>query len=202
MNSESIIEIPLSGVDSEHCALIVNNALDKVEGLKSHKVEVNNHQAIIETNDANEAIPAAVKAIKNAGYDVPYIKQTFPVLNMSCASCAASSQTTLESIPGILNVSVNYANASAIVEYVPTIATPAQMKSAMQSIGYDLEISQEDNVAEKLDAIHFEKFKTLRRRTYSAIGLSIPLVLIGMIFMNIPFANYIMWFLATPVVFW
>lgn len=27
MNSESIIEIPLSGVDSEHCALIVNNAL-------------------------------------------------------------------------------------------------------------------------------------------------------------------------------
>jgi len=202
MNSESIIEIPLSGVDSEHCALIVNNALDKVEGVKSHKVEVNNHQAIIETNDANEAIPAAVKAIKSAGYDVPSIKQTFPVLNMNCASCAASSQTILESIPGVLNVSVNYANASAIVEYVPTIATPAQMKSAMRSIGYDLEISQEDNVAEKLDAIHFEKFKILRRRTYSAIGLSIPLVLIGMFFMNIPFANYIMWFLATPVVFW
>ncbi|MFZ1800644.1 MAG: hypothetical protein WAU24_12330 [Chitinophagaceae bacterium] len=47
MNSESIIEIPLSGVESEHCALIVNNALYKVEGVKSHKVEVNNHQAII-----------------------------------------------------------------------------------------------------------------------------------------------------------
>ncbi|MFZ1800645.1 MAG: heavy metal translocating P-type ATPase, partial [Chitinophagaceae bacterium] len=133
---------------------------------------------------------------------MPSIKQTFPVLNMSCASCAASSQSILESIPGILNVSVNYVNASAIVEYVPTIATPAQMKSAMQSIGYDLEISQDENAAEKLDAIHLEKFKNLRRRTYSAIGLSIPLVLIGMIFMNIPFANYIMWLLATPIVFW
>ena len=32
--------------------------------------------------------------------------------------------------------------------------------------------------------------------------LSIPVVVIGMFFMNMPFANEIMWFLSTPVLFW
>ncbi|RYD74989.1 MAG: copper-translocating P-type ATPase, partial [Sphingobacteriales bacterium] len=33
-----------------------------------------------------------------------------------------------------------------------------------------------------------------------AVALSVPLVIIGMFFMNMPFANYIMWILATPIV--
>ena len=39
-------------------------------------------------------------------------------------------------------------------------------------------------------------------RTIWAILLSLPIALIGMFFMDIPYANYIMWILSTPVVFW
>lgn len=41
------IELPLSGVESEHCALIVDKGLAKVAGIKTHKVETNNHKAVI-----------------------------------------------------------------------------------------------------------------------------------------------------------
>jgi len=129
------------------------------------------------------------------------VRKNFPVLNMSCASCAASSQSMLENLPGILNVSVNYANGNAAVEYLPDEIQPQEMQKALQSVGYDLLIEDENNSRGKLEEIEMKSYQSLRRRTFLAIILSVPLILIGMIFMNIPYADYIMWVLATPIVF-
>lgn len=194
------INLPLAGVESEHCALIVDKGLDKIEGITSHKVELNNNRAVITTADELEAVPNAVKAIRGLGYDVETVRKTFPVLNMSCASCASSSQTILENTPGVVNVAVNYANATAQVEYVPTITGPQQMKAALQGVGYDLMIDETEEAKDALEEVHRKKFERLKQRTIGAIALSVPLVLIGMVFMHMPYANYIMWALATPVV--
>src|SRR6478672_1092748 len=147
------INIPLSGVESEHCALIVDKGLSKVEGIKSHKVELNNNRAVITTDDELETIPKAVKAIRDLGYDVNTVKKTFPVLNMSCASCAISSQSILENTPGVVNVAVNYANATALVEYIPTITDPFKLKAALQGIGYDLMIDESDDAKDALEEV-------------------------------------------------
>jgi P-type Cu2+ transporter len=201
MNKEiSTINLPLAGVDSEHCALIVDKGLSKVEGIKSHKVELNNNRAVITTDDGQETVARAVKAIRDLGYDVDTVKKSFPVLNMSCSSCASSAQSILEHTPGVVNISVNYANATAQVEYVPTITDPHKLKAALQGIGYDLMIDETEEAKDALEEVHRKKFETLKRRTIGSIVLSIPLVLIGMFFMDIPYANYIMWALATPVV--
>jgi P-type Cu2+ transporter len=199
-NKIETINIPLAGVDSEHCALIVDKGLSKVEGIKSHKVELNNNRAVITTDDELETIPKAVKAIRDLGYDVDTVKKSFPVLNMSCASCASSSQSILENTPGVVNVAVNYANATAQVEYVPTITDPQKLKAALQSIGYDLMIDESDAAKDELEEVHRKKFEALKRRTIGSLLLSLPLVVIGMFFMDMPYANYIMWALATPVV--
>ncbi len=201
MNKEiNAITLPLAGVESEHCALIVDNRLSEIEGINTHKVELNNKRAIITTDDKLQTIPKAVKAIRDLGYDVGTLKKTFPVLNMTCASCASSSQSILENTAGVVNVSVNYANATAQVEYVPTITDAQKLKAAMQSIGYDLMIDESEEAIDELEEEHLKKFETLKRRTIGSVALSIPLVLIGMFFMHMPYANYIMWALATPVV--
>jgi P-type Cu2+ transporter len=198
--SNSSIYIPLEGVESEHCALIVDKGLDKVDGITTHKVELNNNRAVIGTNDVSEVLPKAVKAIRDLGYGVDTVKKNFPVLNMSCASCASSSQSTLGSEPGVINVAVNYANATAQVEYVPTITNPGKLKGALQSIGYDLMIDETDEAKDQLEDLHRQKYESLKKRTIGSIILSIPTVIIGMAFMNWPYANYVMWLLATPVV--
>ena len=201
MNKEiNTINLPLAGVESEHCALIVDRGLSNIDGIKTHKVELNNNRAVITTDDERETIPKAVKAIRDLGYGVDTVKRNFPVLNMSCASCASSSQIMLENTTGVLNVSVNYANATAQVEYIPTITDAQKLKTAMQSIGYDLMIDESEEAKDELEEVHRKKFETLKRRTIGSVALSIPLVLIGMFFMNMPYANYIMWALATPVV--
>ncbi len=197
--TENLLELPLSGVDSEHCALIVDKGLDKVPGITSHKVELNNHRAIITTNDT-DVIPQAVNAIRDLGYDVETIKQTFTVTGMSCASCAISTETIVKSQPGVVDAVVNYANSFLKVEYIPTLVNPRQLKINVQSIGYDLMIEDSKEAKEALEDLHHQQLQSLKQKTIWSVILSLPLVTIGMFFMTIPYANYIMWALATPVV--
>lgn len=193
------IEIPLEGVESEHCALIVDKGLANVQGIVSHKVELNNRRAIVSTTTPQQ-IHDAVDAIRNLGYGVTTIKTTFPVLQMTCASCAVSVESMLNTQPGVLTAAVNYASATVQVEYIPTVTSPAALREAVQNIGYDLYI--EESKTESLDDIQHRRFSELKRKTILAIALSIPTMVIGMFFMTIPFANEIMWALSTPVILW
>ncbi len=195
------IFLPLENVDSEHCALIVDKGLAGVEGVESHKVELNNRQAIISVKNTN-VVPQAVKAVKDLGYGVTTLKNTYPVLEMSCASCAVSAETVVSSLPGIVEASVNFATGNLIVEYLPNMVRTADIKKALQSAGYDLLIENKSNQSETLEDIQAEKFKKLKQKTIWAIVLSLPVVGIGMFFMNIPYANEIMWLFSTPVVLW
>ncbi len=194
------VNLPLKNVDSEHCALIVDKGLDKVAGILAHKVELNNKRAVITIGDDSRAITRAVRAIRDLGYAVPTVQKFFPVLHMSCASCAVSVQTVLENLPGVIAASVNYANATATVEYIPGITDPAAMKDTIQSIGYDLVLNEAEETNDELERLQQENLRLLKHTTILAITLSVPIVVIGMFFMHKPYANYIMWLLATPVV--
>lgn len=200
-NEKELIYLPLEDVESEHCALIVEKGLAQVKGVESHKVELNNHRAAITVGD-NEAVAEAVKAIKDLGYGVPTIKKTFPVLGMTCASCASSAESIVKAAEGVVSSSVNFATGNLTVEYLPNMTDASKLQKAVQSIGYDLLIEDETRQQETLEAIHAQKFKTLKNKTIWAVLLSLPVVVIGMFFMDIPYANEIMWFFATPVVLW
>lgn len=156
----------------------------------------NNDEILIQHKDSGRKSAPITTRSRNANT----IKKTFPVLNMSCASCAISTQTILENQPGVLNAAVNFPNASVLVEFDPAITNPAALKTAVQSIGYDLMTDESDEAKEELEDLHQRQFKTLRNKAIGAIALSIPTVIIGMFFMHIPYANYIMWALTTPVV--
>ena len=58
---KELLYIPLEGVESEHCALIVDNGLKQLEGVTQHKVELNNNRAIINETKAFNILPGAVK---------------------------------------------------------------------------------------------------------------------------------------------
>lgn len=133
--------------------------------------------------------------------EVITIKKTFPVTGMSCASCAASVETTLKEEPGVIKAAVNYANSSASVEYAPGVADIQHFKKSVQSSGYDLIIENNETVTDELEKQKQTYYQQLRKRTFLSIIFSAPVVLIGMVFMDIPYANFIMWALATPVVF-
>ncbi len=131
------------------------------------------------------------------------VKKTFPVLQMSCASCAISAESIVKGLNGVNNASVNFATATLSVEYQPEIITPEQIRTAVQDGGYDLLIEDDkDAAADVLEDMHIKKFNVLKKKTIFAVIFSLPVVIIGMLFMDIPYANEIMWMLSTPVIFW
>ena len=131
------------------------------------------------------------------------VKKTFPVLQMSCASCAISAESIVKGLVGVSNASVNFATATLSVEYQPEVITPEQIRTAVQDGGYDLLIEDDkDAAADVLEDMHIKKFNVLKKKTIFAVIFSLPVVIIGMLFMDIPYANEIMWMLSTPVIFW
>ncbi|MBA4853439.1 heavy metal translocating P-type ATPase [Emticicia sp. BO119] len=200
-NKNITLEIPLEGVESEHCALIVDKGLSKVQGVLSHKVELNNNKAVITSSPDNSILTNAVKEIRDLGYDVTTVKKNLAVSNMTCASCASSVQSILENQEGVISANVNYANATAHIEYIPTLVDANQLKAALQSIGYDLLVDESEEAKDELEKAREKNFDLLKKKTLWSIILSIPVVAIGMFFMSIPYSNYIMWALSTPVLF-
>lgn len=193
--------LPLEHVDSEHCAMIVDKGLSAVSGIFTHRVELNNHRAVITVKNT-EALQEAVRRINDLGYGVTKIRKTFPVLNMSCASCAVSAESTILAQAGVISAVVNFATAKLTVEYLPNMITPQDLQKALQSIGYDLMVAEEELHKDSMEAMQGERYRQLKRKAVWAVILSAPVVIFGMFLMDVPYSNYIMWLFATPVVMW
>lgn len=192
------------------CAAGVEKKINSLEGVNFATVNFASESAQIEY-DPEKISPIEIKkAVQDIGYDI-YLedkkennstKENFPVLNMTCTACATGIENKIKSIPGVNFASVNFAAQSLQVDYEPDIVKAEDMQKALQNIGYDLIIKEDKNHRDTLEEIHEKRHKELKKRTTWAIILSTPVVLIGMIFMNMPYANLIMWILSTPVVLW
>lgn len=130
------------------------------------------------------------------------IHATFPVLGMSCAGCAARVEKTLRAQEGVSAAAVNLAAATATVDYDPARCSAERLRSAVEAVGYDLIITpDEEQAARDADAAAAAAYRALRRRTLWAIGLALPLIVLGMGFMGVPGVSYALFILSTPLVF-
>ena len=130
------------------------------------------------------------------------IQKTFPVMGMSCAACAARVDKALNHHPGVRHAAVNYAAATATVEYDSDCCDEASLQQAVQAAGYDLLIHTDEHTADEVEQAHRQKYQALKFRATWAIVLSLPIIVISMVFMDMPYAGLVTGILATPVVFW
>lgn len=131
----------------------------------------------------------------------PGVKDIFPVLEMTCAACAVSVESMLKSAEGVQQAAVNFANAEVSVEYDPLVTSPEKMREAVRSIGYDLVIEKENR--EEIGAsAHEEQLRKIRWRMRGALLLSVPVVLMAMVFTSLPYRNLWMLLLSAPVLFY
>ena len=124
--------------------------------------------------------------------------KVLPVLEMSCAVCAANVESTVQALPGVEKASVNFAANTLTVTYKPSVITLEDMQAAVRAAGYDLIVEAEDPVAMQEEMAR-KHYKILKRNTIGAWVLSVPLALLGMVFMHMPFGNWIMMVLALAV---
>ena len=135
---------------------------------------------------------------KTAGAAEPE-KNSFPVLNMHCASCAMNVENTVKKMEGVTFSNVNFANATLTVEFDKNKLSPEEIQKNIREIGFDIILGSKVEQEKKKEQEHIEHFQKMKQKTIWSAVFSVPVFIIGMFFMEIPYANWIMWGLATPV---
>ncbi len=123
-----------------------------------------------------------------------------PVTGLSCASCAATVESVISRQKGIKKAEVNYASSSVNLVFDQTLISLETLKNVVASIGYGL-ITDTETGRQEQAAIAVNSFKLLTKKTVWAAILTLPIVLLSMVFMGVPHADFIMLALSTPVLF-
>lgn len=117
---------------------------------------------------------------------------------MHCASCSVLITRALQKIDGVKAANVNYAAAKAIVDFDETKTNGDAFVAVIKSKGYQAKIGvdreQEKQLREK-------EISDLKMLFVFGTVLSFPALLIGMIFMEVPYRMLVLFLLATPVQF-
>ncbi|MDA9555517.1 heavy metal translocating P-type ATPase [Pelobium sp.] len=142
-----------------------------------------------------------VNQLPKTGKNQNKVKKQFPVTGMTCAACAVSVESMLKSAEGVVDAGVNFANQSAWAEYDENTTSPVALQKAIRSIGYDLIVDTEDPSAVQ-EEMQLKYYKEVKHRTIWASLLAFPVFIIGMFFMDMPYANWISMVLTIPVLFW
>ncbi|NCA71835.1 MAG: heavy metal translocating P-type ATPase, partial [Sphingobacteriia bacterium] len=135
------------------------------------------------------------------------------IAGMTCAACVARAERALRALPGVDEVAVNLATASASVRFQPERMSPERIAQTIRAAGYE-PIAPSDATEPEVPRAEQERAQ-LRRDLRLAAALTLPLVLISMGPMLVPGAMHWMtalapaavwhWVelaLATPVLFW
>jgi P-type Cu+ transporter len=120
------------------------------------------------------------------------------VEGMHCASCSNLITRALKKTPGVVNVNVNYASRKARVEYDETQTDEQKLVALITSKGYPSKIgSDPDNESR----VREKEIADLRFLLIFSAAFAIPALLVGMVFMDLPYRMLILFLLATPVQF-
>ena len=130
-------------------------------------------------------------------------RRNFPVQGMGCAACVARVENTLKACKGVSGVNVSLASNSAQVDYDPAVVTPGELKKAVQDAGYDMLVDGSDDEADsEAEIARQDAFSALKKDTLLACVLAALVMLLSMGFEDFPGKGFVLWALATPVVFW
>lgn len=129
------------------------------------------------------------------------VSKNLPVLEMSCASCAVNVEEHVRKLPGVKNASVNFASNTLQVEFDPKEITLQRLQQEVRSIGYDL-IVEDENAIERQEASEQKHYHELKIKTIGAWLVTIPLMIMGMFFMQIDWLKWVEMALCLPFLFY
>ncbi len=132
-------------------------------------------------------------------------KTNLQIAGMTCASCAVTINKSLSKSKGVKEANVNFSTSNASVLYDETLISEKKLITIVKNTGYKASPGSEEENIKKHELMQKEEIKTFKNKFILSLFFAIPAFIIGMVFMwldiTIPYQDYILWFLATPVQF-
>lgn len=204
------IDLSIEGMHCASCVARVEKGLSGLAGVNNASVNLASEKASVEYDPSQISKDDLTKTIRDLGYDVKIEKKTLPIEGMSCASCVLKVEKALQSLPGVIQASVNFGTEKANITYLPGTIGMTELKTAVASAGnYKVVEAPEDRFEDAERESRERRYRILKRRViFSAIG-SI-LIMAGSMHRMIPgfpqiddtLMRFILFLLTTPIMLW
>ena len=129
--------LPVLGMSCASCVATVEGAVKNLRGVHAVTVNLAAEKAHITYSPTEVSIGDLEHIIREVGYEVGRETLQLQITGMSCASCVASIEGAVGTLPGVASVAVNLNAGTAAVGYYPGSVTPAQIKRTIRDLGYD-----------------------------------------------------------------
>ena len=202
------VTIPVKGMTCASCVSRVERALKKVPGVSEATVNLASERVAVLHDRRASSIEDLFKAVEDAGYEPRRESLTVGVEGMTCASCVRRVETALTKVPGVLSATVNLASERATVEFLPGQVAIADLRRAVDDVGYRLRELVEAERDVEAEARQREQRTLLAKLLFA--GIIGALLMLGAQHQHIPlladipvrWINVVSFLLATPVQFW
>jgi Cu+-exporting ATPase len=204
------VVLPITGMTCANCVATIERNLKKVNGVASANVNLSSERAMIEFNPALTSLGELMGRVEKAGYGVATGTAEFYIRNISDSVDMNRLENQLNLMEGVRKTRGNVVNGRLEIDYIPTLISQAELRKKITSLGFLLnETKSTDEDVEQL-----ARQQEIRQQLqYLIIGLifTIPLFLFSMArdfgllpheIGHAPWANGLMWLLASPVQFY
>jgi Cu+-exporting ATPase len=219
-NRQETVVLDLEGMTCSSCAARIEKALKGVPGVTSAAVNFATEQAHVRFEPSRTRPDDLLRAVEGEGYKariavrsgahvMPPAADAVPreislkITGMHCASCVARIEGALRQVPGVRMASVNLATEKALVELDPAGAKVEALVCAVEEAGYGAALSVPKRAggadAEARELKRQAEDRLLRRDLWLALVLGIPVALISMLMVPLPYVNQMLLVLTLPV---
>ncbi len=120
------------------CVARVEKALAKTPGVAAASVNFATEKASVTFDPTQADTPRLLQTVRDAGYDVTLVTESFAVTNMSCAVCAQRWRRFWARCRGGAGFGQLRHGRRCWCEYMPGTVTRTELRRAVESAGYGL----------------------------------------------------------------
>lgn len=212
VSSDSKETILIKDMHCASCALTIEKALKKVEGVKTANVNFATEKATVEFDKKLVGREKFEETIQKAGYGI--IKEekqeagkvVLKVHGMNSQHCAGIIEDTLRKINGVKSFEANLITGKASVFFDSSVVKVSDLIKAIENAGYDAEKTESTDIEKEARQKEITSYKN---KFLASIALSLPLMyLMFSNFFPLPVPQIVLenealiqLLLATPVLF-
>ena len=172
--------IQIQGMTCASCAMTVEKATKKLEGVFEANVNFATEKLNISYDEAKISVGDIQSAVEKAGYRAvsDSIRKTFKLQGMTCASCAKTIERVTGKIEGVAEANVNFATEKLNISYDPAKVKISDIKSAIAKAGYQ---AIDDEAVVDADKERKERERKVLWRRFVISGIfTLPLLYMAM----------------------
>ncbi|MBI4149328.1 heavy metal translocating P-type ATPase [Candidatus Woesearchaeota archaeon] len=201
-------DIRVGGMHCASCAQTIEKAINKAKGVARANVNFATEKATVEYDKGKTNKEELERVIEKTGYtviqEVPsgtYRELRLKVIGMDNPHCVGTVGDALHTLPGIISKEL-LVNQKAVIRFDPSLTSVSEVKKAIQKAGY--EPIEEESSADTEKEARGREIQRLKREVLAGFIISLPIFVLSFpewFQITLPYHNYILLLLTTPVQF-